>query len=114
MPSWLVILFERIGRQCEAGGRRLRDLGQLWPELRALIHGGVAFAPYASVFDEWLGRRLDRVEVYPASEGFVAVQIEATGRPPPVTDHRILYRVVPGGGPGGPSPRRPAGVPGAP
>ena len=95
MPSWLVILFERIARQSEAGGRRLRDLGQLWPELRALIHGGVAFAPYASVFDEWLGRRLGRVEVYPASEGFVAVQTEATGGLTLMLDYGIFYEFVP-------------------
>src|SRR4029077_15240031 len=70
----------RAGRAPARGGRPSSPgLGQLWPELRALIHGGVAFAPYASVFDEWLGRRLERVEVYPASEGFVAVQTEATG-----------------------------------
>ncbi len=44
-----------------------------------LIHGGVAFAPYRLRFEERLGRRLDRIEVYPASEGFVAVQTEASG-----------------------------------
>ncbi len=82
MPSWLVILFERIARHAEtAGARRLRNLGQLWPHLGVLIHGGVAFAPYADVFEEWLGRRLPRVEVYPASEGFVGVQTESTGVP---------------------------------
>src|SRR5207245_5699812 len=79
----------------DAGGRPLRDLGQLWPERRALIHGGVAFAPYASVFDEWLGRRLERVEVYPASEGFVAVQTEATGGLTLMLDYGIFYEFVP-------------------
>jgi hypothetical protein len=49
MPSWLVILFERVARHAEAGGRRVCSLGQLWPHLRVLIHGGVAFAPYADV-----------------------------------------------------------------
>jgi GH3 auxin-responsive promoter len=106
MPSWLVILFERIARQCEAGGRRLRDLGQLWPELRALIHGGVAFPPYASVFEEWLGRRLERVEVYPASEGFVAVQTEATGGLTLMLDYGIFYEFVPMDDLGAASPRR--------
>jgi GH3 auxin-responsive promoter len=95
MPSWLVILFERIARHCEAGGRRLRDLGQLWPNLRVLIHGGVAFSPYAGVFDEWIGRRLERVEVYPASEGFVAVQTEATGGLTLMLDYGIFYEFVP-------------------
>jgi hypothetical protein len=106
MPSWLVILFERIARHCEAGGRRLRDLGQLWPSLRAMIHGGVAFPPYASVFDEWLGRRLERVEVYPASEGFVAVQTEATGGLTLMLDYGIFHEFVPVEDLGSAAPRR--------
>jgi len=96
MPSWLVILFERIARHAEArDGRALRSLGQLWPQLRVLIHGGVAFAPYADVFEAWLGRRLERVEVYPASEGFVAVQTESSGGLTLMLDYGIFYEVVP-------------------
>jgi hypothetical protein len=106
MPSWLVILFERVARQCEAGGRRLRDLGQFWPELRVLIHGGIAFAPYAQVFEEWLGRRLERVEVYPASEGFVAVQTEAAGGLTLMLDYGIFYEFVPFEDLGSATPRR--------
>ena len=106
MPSWLVILFERIARHCEADGRRLRDLGQLWPDLRVLVHGGVAFPPYAGVFEEWLGRRLERVEVYPASEGFVAVQTEATGGLTLMLDYGIFYEFVPLEDLGSASPRR--------
>jgi hypothetical protein len=106
MPSWLVILFERIARQCEAGGRPLRDLGELWPALRVLIHGGVAFPPYASVFDEWLGRRIERVEVYPASEGFVGVQTETTGGLTLMLDYGLFYEFVPVEDLGSAQPRR--------
>jgi hypothetical protein len=106
MPSWLVILFERVARRCEADGRRLPGLGRLWPGLRALIHGGVAFAPYADVFDEWLGRRLSRVEVYPASEGFVAVQTEAAGGLTLMLDYGNFYEFVPVEDLTGPAPRR--------
>jgi hypothetical protein len=107
MPSWLVILFERIARHAEAeGGRRLRSLGQLWPQLQVLIHGGVAFAPYADVFEEWLGRRVPRVEVYPASEGFVGVQTEAVGGLTLMLDYGIFYEFVPVEDLGAESPRR--------
>jgi len=106
MPSWLVILFERIARQCEARGRRLRDLGQLWPNLRVLVHGGVAFPPYAGVFEEWLGRRLERVEGYPASEGFVAVQTEAMGGLTLMLDYGLFYEFVPVEDLGSRAPRR--------
>ena len=110
MPSWLVILFERIARQREARGRRLRDLCDLWPGLRVLIHGGVAFPPYASVFEQWLGPRLDhgleRVEVYPASEAFVAVQTEVAGGLTLMLDHGLFYEFVPVEDLGTASPRR--------
>jgi hypothetical protein len=107
MPSWLVILFERIARHARAdGGRRLRSLGELWPHLDVLIHGGVAFAPYADVFEEWLGRRLARVEVYPASEGFVGVQTEAAGGLTLMLDYGIFYEFVPVEDLGAETPRR--------
>jgi hypothetical protein len=95
MPSWLVILFERVARHRQATGRPVRDLAECWPNLRVLIHGGVAFSPYAGVFEEWMGRRLERVEVYPASEGFVAVQTEPSGGLTLMLDYGIFYEFVP-------------------
>ena len=95
MPSWLVILLERVARARRASGRPIRHLGQCWPNLRVLIHGGVAFAPYASVLDAWSCSPLERVEVYPASEGFVAVQTEASGGLTLMLDYGIFYEFVP-------------------
>jgi hypothetical protein len=106
MPSWLVILFERIARHAEEAGRPLRGLDRLWPHLRALIHGGVAFAPYAGVFAEWLGPRFPRVEVYPASEGFVAVQTEPAGGLTLMVDYGIFYEFIPVEDLGTAAPRR--------
>ncbi len=106
MPSWLVILFERVARHCSTDGGRGRDLAHLWPNLRVLIHGGVAFAPYAGVFDEWMGRRLHRIEVYPASEGFVAVQTEPSGGLTLMLDYGIFHEFVPVEDLGRPTPRR--------
>jgi len=95
MPSWLVILFERVARHRRASGRPVRDLGACWPELRVMIHGGVAFSPYASVIDEWIGRAIHRIEVYPASEAFVAVQTERTGGLTLMLDYDVFYEFVP-------------------
>ena len=106
MPSWLVILFERVARQRQAAGRAVRDLSECWPNLRVLIHGGVAFTPYAGVFEEWMGRRLERVEVYPASEGFVGVQTEASGGLTLMIDYGIFYEFVPVEDVGSVRPRR--------
>ena len=106
MPSWLVILLERVARARRASGRPIRHLGQCWPNLRVLIHGGVAFAPYASVLDAWSCSPLERVEVYPASEGFVAVQTEATGGLTLMLDYGIFYEFVPVEDLSSDSPRR--------
>jgi hypothetical protein len=106
MPSWLLILFERVAQVRRAAGRPLRDLGQCWPHLGVLIHGGVSFGPYRTVFDEWFGRPLPRIEVYPASEGFVAVQTEATGGLTLMLDYGIFYEFVPVEDLGSPRPRR--------
>ena len=106
MPSWMVILFERIARRRQAEGRLIRDLAECWPELRVLVHGGVAFAPYAPVFEEWMGRRLDRIEVYPASEGFVGVQTEVSGGLTLMLDYGIFYEFIPVEDVGSARPRR--------
>jgi len=89
------MFFERVARRLETIGRPVSELGRCWPELRALIHGGIGFAPYAGVFDEWLGRRLERVEVYPAAEAFVAVQTERTGGLTLMLDYDVFYEFVP-------------------
>jgi hypothetical protein len=90
MPSWTLILLERVARR--RGGT---DLGDLWPRLRAFVHGGVSFAPYRAVIEARLGRRLECVEVYPASEGFVAVQTERAGGLTLMLDYGIFYEFVP-------------------
>ncbi len=75
MPSWAGVLFERIleitGKSCMA---------EVWSNLRLFVHGGVRFEPFMPRFTElWRGTNTavalpDRLELYPASEGFVAMQ----------------------------------------
>ena len=45
----MLILLERVGRLDGARGER-------WPHLGVFVHGGVSFAPYRGVFEQWLGR----------------------------------------------------------
>lgn len=70
-PSWLLIFFERLFQlRPEAGGR----LAALFPNLELLVHGGVSFAPYRRRFEALLeGGHAELREVYPASEGFIAL-----------------------------------------
>ncbi|HUG35376.1 MAG TPA: GH3 auxin-responsive promoter family protein [Candidatus Limnocylindrales bacterium] len=106
MPSWLLILFERVLRARQALERPAPDLGRCWPNLRVLIHGGVSFAPYAPMFQEWIGRPLERIEVYPASEGFVGLETEAGAGLSLMLDYGIFHEFVPVEDPDQVHPRR--------
>jgi acyl-CoA synthetase (AMP-forming)/AMP-acid ligase II len=103
MPSWTLILLERVAHR-----QRVRpgDLGARWPRLRVFVHGGVAFAPYRPLFEEWLGRPLEYLEVYPASEGFVALQTEPGGGLTLMVDYGIFHEFVPVEDLGSGRPRR--------
>jgi hypothetical protein len=94
MPSWLLIMLEHVAHRRETAGRA-DALAGLWPDLRAFVHGGVSFEPYRDVFEARLGRRLEYVEVYPASEGFVAVQTERSGGLTLMLDYGVFYEFVP-------------------
>lgn len=74
MPSWTLLLFERL--QAMAGGR---PIGEIWPQFRLLVHGGVHLAPFQARLDAAIGRPYATLEVYPASEGFLALQTDPAG-----------------------------------
>jgi uncharacterized protein (DUF1778 family) len=69
-PSWLLILFDR--QQANAG--RAVTARELYPRLEMLVHGGVNFKPYRARFEQFLAGGAELREVYPASEGFIALQ----------------------------------------
>ncbi|KAA5606719.1 GH3 auxin-responsive promoter family protein [Roseospira marina] len=69
-PSWVLVLADRLMAATGA-----ETLGALFPDLEVFVHGGVAFGPYRARFEALLaGSRAECAEVYPASEGFIAVQ----------------------------------------
>ncbi|WP_108658760.1 GH3 family domain-containing protein [Acuticoccus kandeliae] len=68
-PSWLLLFFERLA---EITGRG-HDVKAFYPGLDLMVYGGMSFAPYRAVFDQWFPRGgVDWREVYSASEGFIA------------------------------------------
>jgi hypothetical protein len=92
-PSWLLILFER---HAAATGlpMRARDL---YPNLELIVHGGVNFAPYRRQFETFVeSSHAELREVYPASEGFIAV---ADDRPEAglrlIADNGLFFEFVP-------------------
>lgn len=79
MASWSLALFEDVLRRSRRRGGPAA-LRELWPNFRLFIHGGVRYNPFEPrVREAWSGPGGDedvpcRLEVYPASEGFIAVQ----------------------------------------
>ncbi len=81
MPSWALVLFDRVialRNQRKAGSAKtLRDV---WRNLTIFVHGGVKYTPFdPRVRQMWSGSPDGadlpfRLELYPASEGFVAMQ----------------------------------------
>jgi hypothetical protein len=72
-PSWLQILFDR---HAAATGKPALAR-ELYPQLELLVHGGVNFQPYRARFEAFLaGSHAGLREVYPASEGFIAIADE--------------------------------------
>ncbi len=80
MPSWGMVLFERVMQMARERGRDVRTLRDVWPNFQLLIHGGVKYAPFESRVRQMFSGSAEgadvpyRVELYPASEGFVAIQ----------------------------------------
>lgn len=93
-PGWLTILFERLAAlKPEAGGR----IAGFFPNLELLVHGGVSFAPYRSRFEKMLeGSQVLLREVYPASEGFIAIADRGPGEGLRlIVDNGLFYEFVP-------------------
>ena len=68
IPSWVQMYFERL---IEKTGKKV---GEIFPNFDLFIYGGVNYEPYRSKFESLIGRKVDSIELYPASEGFFAFQ----------------------------------------
>jgi hypothetical protein len=76
MPPWMLVLFQRlIATYNERHKTQVTTVGQIWPNLRLLLCGGVALQTYRRLLDEIIGLPEARyLEGYGASEGFFAFQ----------------------------------------
>ena len=68
IPSWVQMYFEKI---IEQKGQRV---GEIFKNFNLFIFGGVNYEPYRSKFEALIGRKVNSIELYPASEGFFAFQ----------------------------------------
>lgn len=68
IPSWVQMYFERI---VERTGKKV---GEVFPNFNLFVYGGVNYEPYRNKFEDLIGRKVDAIELYPASEGFISYQ----------------------------------------
>ena len=68
IPSWVQMYFEKIQKQEE------KKIGEVFKNFNLFIYGGVNYEPYKKKFIDLIGRKVDSIEFYPASEGFFAFQ----------------------------------------
>jgi hypothetical protein len=69
IPSWVQMYFEILREKGQ--GRQIKDI---FPDFSLFVYGGVHFDPYRNRFNDLIGKEVDSIETYPASEGFIAYQ----------------------------------------
>jgi len=69
IPPWCQMYFDRLS--LASGGKKVKDI---FPNFKLFVHGGVNFEPYRARMEEVIGSKIDAIETYPASEGFIAFQ----------------------------------------
>jgi GH3 auxin-responsive promoter len=69
IPPWVQMYFERI---LEKSGKK--TVKEVFPNYSLFMYGGVNFEPYRAKLEAIVGNRIDSIETYPASEGFIAFQ----------------------------------------
>lgn len=91
VPTWLIVLLRRI---LEITGKE--TISEVWPSLELYMHGGVSFIPYRQQLEKLIGKPINYLEMYNASEGFFAAQddIEQEGMLL-MCDHGIFYEFMP-------------------
>lgn len=68
IPPWVQMYFDRIQART---GKKIKDV---FPDFSVFVYGGVNFEPYRDKLTESIGKKIDSIETYPASEGFIAYQ----------------------------------------
>lgn len=68
IPPWVQMYFDCLQ---EKTGKKI---GEIFPNFSVLVHGGVNFEPYRAKLLDSIGRPVDTIETFPASEGFFAFQ----------------------------------------
>jgi hypothetical protein len=68
IPSWVQMYFEKL--IAKTG----KNISEIFPNFNLFVYGGVNYEPYRNKFEKMIGKRVDSIELFPASEGFFAYQ----------------------------------------
>ncbi|HMI79695.1 MAG TPA: GH3 auxin-responsive promoter family protein [Ferruginibacter sp.] len=91
VPTWTLLLLKRI---LEIKGKS--TIKEVWPNLELYINGGVSFIPYREQFNKIIGEKINYLEIYNASEGFIAAQVSPDDDGMLLfTEHGIFYEFMP-------------------
>ena len=69
IPPWVQMYFDRLTTR--SGGKKIKDI---FKNLQLFVYGGVNYEPYRAKIEDSIGKQIDTIETYPASEGFIAYQ----------------------------------------
>jgi hypothetical protein len=70
IPPWVQMYFDKAS---QIKGQKIKDI---WPNFSLFVYGGVNFEPYKAKLFDTIGKKVDSIETFPASEGFFAYQNE--------------------------------------
>jgi len=68
IPSWVQMYFEKL--TAKTG----KTINEIFPNFNLFVYGGVNYEPYRNKFEKLIGKKVDSIELFPASEGFFAFQ----------------------------------------
>ena len=68
IPPWMQMYFDKLSAE---NNKKIIDI---FPNFSLMVHGGVNFEPYKSKLFQTIGKKVDTIETFPASEGFFAFQ----------------------------------------
>ncbi|AMR33234.1 hypothetical protein A0256_18325 [Mucilaginibacter sp. PAMC 26640] len=91
IPPWCQMYFDRLS--AVSGGKKIKEI---FPNFKLFVHGGVNYEPYRGRMEEVIGAKIDSIETYPASEGFIAFQDSQKDRGLLLmVDAGIFYEFIP-------------------
>ena len=92
VPSWMLSVLTRV---MELSGKN--HLEEVWPNIEVFFHGGVAFTPYRTQYNQLItSPNMHYMETYNASEGFFGLQDDPTDKAMSLLiDYGVFYEFIP-------------------